>query len=298
MKLTQEQEQEIALAKHELTTKQARQAVKRLAALDAQVDSVQVRYLYGQALQADHQYTKAWRLIENDHEFYLANTQRQHFYLSVMLDNQLFISARLFANQLADQNMIADIQEAENQALATESATIAAREKNFYHLGDNSLHVQQERFEEAAKLPLANYLKAAQFVIRDPYVHPLLRSSVIQDLANLKIDRQLTFYWLDGQEYTVNPAKLKPLDQIPVVSRIISRLEAKYSQDDPLSFQSFIQTFHLQLILLYPRIEETIVDEDAWYEVLTSYSSTDNSDLIQQTYAWQRKLMKIIQKLM
>lgn len=298
MKLTKEQEKEVTLAKKELASKQAHQAVKRLAALDDQVDDKQLRYLYARALIADQQYTKAWRLVENDQDFYIADKERQSFYLRLILHNQLFITARLFATKVGSQAMIAMITHAEQEARLTEAATIRAREKNFYHLGDRPLRGQQERFEEAAKLPLANYIKAAQFVIRDPYVHPLLRSSVIQDLANLQVDQEMTFYWIDEQEYRVNPGKLKALDKIPVVVSIIDRIQDKYGQDDPLSYQSFIQQFHLQLILLYPRIEETIVDEDAWFDVLTSYSHTGNTDPIKNAYAWQSKLMKIIQKLM
>lgn len=298
MELTKEQKHEIELAKKEIADKKPHQAIKRLAALDQQIDKPELRYLYAQALMLAKQFTKSWRLLDNDHNFYLQHPEKQNFYLDVMLKNQLFITARLFAKEAHANPMLNKIEAAEVNADHSESATIASRERNFYHLGDTPLRVQQERFEEAAKLPLANYLKAAQFVIRDPYVHPLLRSSVIQDLANLKIDQGMTFYWIDEKEHEVNPAKLQPLDEIPVVEDIIKRIQQKYGQDDPLSYQSFIQQFHLQLILLYPRIEETIVDEDAWLKVLTSYSTTDNSETIKTAYAWQMKLMKIIQKLM
>lgn len=298
MKLTQGQQHELELAQQEMDNHQSHQAVKRLAAIDEEVDDDHLRYLYAQALMMDQQYTKAWRIIENDHDAYVNDPARQSFYLHVMLQNQLFITARLYANQLANGSMEEQIKAAEEQALQNESATIQAREKNFYHLGDRPFQGQQERFEEAAKLPLANYLKAAQFVIRDPYVHPLLRSSVIQDLANLHVDRQMTFYWIDEQEHTVNPGQLLPLDKLPVVRRMMQRLQDKYAQSDPMSYQSFVQQFHLQLILLYPRIAETITDEDAWFQVLTAYSRTDNTSRIKRAYEWQAKLMRIIQKLM
>lgn len=298
MKLTKEQQHEVEVAQQEIKNHQPHQAVKRLAAIGEEVDDQQLRYLYSQALMADQQYTKAWRLIENDRDAYIDEQSRQSFYLAVMLKNQLFINARLFANQLANDAMIKQITMAEENALQTEIATIEAREKNFYHLGDRPFCDQQERFEEAAKLPLANYLKAAQFVIRDPYVHPLLRSSIIQDLANLKVNREMTFYWLDEHEYSVNPGRLKPLDKLSVVANIMQKLQERYAQHDPMSYQSFVQQFHLQLILLYPRIAETITDPDAWFQVLTSYSHTDNAERIKEAYAWQAKLMRIIQKLM
>lgn len=298
MKLTEKQQHEIELAQQEINNHQPHQAVKRLAPIDEEVDDQHLRYIYAQALVADQQYTKAWRLIEDDRAAYFNDQEHQLFYLDVMLKNQLFISARLFANQLGDNRLIAIVSKAEEHATQTESATINARENNFYHLGDRPFRGQQERFEEAAKLPLANYLNAAKFVIRDPYVHPLLRSSVIQDLANLKVNEEMTFYWIDEQEHTVNPGKLLPLDQIPVVIRMMRRLQDNYAQSNPMSYQSFVQQFHLQLILLYPRIEETITDGDAWFQVLTAYSRTDNTSRIKLAYDWQAKLMRIIQRLM
>ena len=151
---------------------------------------------------------------------------------------------------------------------------------------------------ELPVLPLKQYLIGAKFLVRDPFVNPLIRSSLMQMLQRLHLTGKIMIYWLDEREHLIDLAKLSDVESIPVVSQVEKMIKRDFSQQDPLSYQMFNQEFHLQLAYLYPLVELAISDAGAWYQALTAYSkSTDQDQDVILAKQWQNQIARLAQQL-
>ena len=175
--------------------------------------------------------------------------------------------------------------------------TLQTRLRDFYHLGDYSLEEQQSRLQAAFKLPLNEFITGAKFLLRDPYTHPLVKSSLVELLSKLRVADPVTVYWLDKKEYTVVPADIQPLNLLPVVSEGKRLITEKCGNQNPQTEKMAIQEFQLQVMFLYPRINQIIKDIDEWTDVLIARIEGKKVATNTVSSTWQERLGKQIDEL-
>ncbi|WP_276859852.1 hypothetical protein [Limosilactobacillus ingluviei] len=269
-------------------------AVQELQTLYEQTDDFAVNRELTRALLAVEQYGTALTIANEQRAAYLTSADLQEQLLTIELANHGFIRARQLAWQLPTPRQGA----AQAQIAATEATlktrapqTLHTRLQHFYHLGDGGLLTQQRRFAEALRLPLAEFIQGSRFVLRDPFVKPLVKSTVVQSLVQLKVDQELTMLWLDDHEYPFTPAACLPLEAMPVVQVGYAELAKRFANSDPLTYQARLQTFNLHLALLYPFVDKAMIDPDRWIDEMSQPhqgpAATSTEKMIR---CWQRRL--------
>lgn len=258
-----------------------------------------VRYL-ARTLYFDHQYvcgmTYVWQAAD---DFYL-NQEWASLALQLLLKSQYFIRARLFVangSQKWQKEFNKRVETAERYAEGRYQETINESLKKFYHIGDVPVSGQKMRLEEAYHLPLAKFLKGAQFVLRDPFTHPLVRANIIDVLREIGVNKQLTYYWLDGKEYQVNPAELQPIGAIQEVKAVRKVISDRLKNDNPQLYNAALQQFNLQLMLLVPRIGMIITSPMAWADYLIARLTGDTCQVSEEVIKWQQLITEQIEKL-
>ena len=149
----------------------------------------------------------------------------------------------------------------------------------------------------AFKLPLNEFITGAKFLLRDPYTHPLVKSSLVELLSKLQVADPVTVYWLDKKEYTVVPADIQPLNLLPVVSEGKRLITEKCGNQNPQTEKMAIQEFQLQVMFLYPRINQIIKDIDEWTDVLIARIEGKKVATNTVSSTWQERLGKQIDEL-
>lgn len=275
------------------------EAARQFGKLYDQVDEFVINRQLVKALYEDQQYAEADAYASEHLNDYAQSKELMQQLLDVELANQCFIDVRIQLAALPKwhDEFINQVQEAEKRQITNYQATVRTQLQRFYHLGDVSFNEQQQRFKEALHLPLEQYLTGARFLLRDPFVNPLIRSSIMQILQKLRLTGKIKMYWLDDQEHEIDLATLPSVEKMPQVVQIEKRLGKDFAHD-PTSYQMFMQEFRLELTFLYPLIDQAIPNADAWYQALTAYSqSSDHDKAVMRAKEWQEQIARLAQRL-
>ena len=218
----------------------------------------------------------------------------------LMLHNQSYMAARQFIVELPTtwQNTLRrDVEETEMVAGQKYRATIHTLLRSFYHLGDCSLSEQQERLSEAQQLPLNDYLIGAQFLLRDPFTHELIKASIIDTLRQAAVNKVVTLRWIDKRDYQINPSRLQAIDDLLTVKELRQELNRRLGSKNPTQFQLASQELQLQLMILYPLIDEKITSPAEWIDYLIDTISGNEEGEKTPLARLQDSLTKIIDDL-
>ncbi len=255
------------------------------------------RILVG-TLYEDQQFSLANVYLEDFLDDYLNTEELFKLAINVLLKNQNFIYAREMTNFSDPRWQNWAIDEISNQELSTRSQMSATQKtlmQSFYHLSDGNFAKQRSRFESSFKLPLHEWWSGVKFLLLDPYINPLIRSSLIETAQKLVIDEKVDFYWIDKKIYQVNPSKLKPLLQVDEYIKLKKMLDDELGSDDPLAGEMLTANLRMQTSILYPKISAGIFELRNWIdEMINQYQGADK---ISRMSDKQRKIFEQIEKL-
>lgn len=250
--------------------------------------------IYVQALMKEQQYREAFEEALHYEKQYRKDDQVFQLWIQILLKNSLFIPARIALTQL---QTTADAKAVEKQIIALEQdaklnqvATLQKKLSNFYHIGDQSMLQQRTSLSDADELPLDEYLKGAQFVLRDPFVKPLIRTAVLRTLSDLGVQQKVKFIWLDGHEHEISPAAIPSLKNTKAFQEVLHRLNEKLGQDNPTALQQLQNRFDIQAMILFPYINETIQKPAVWTAVLLGDSAGIDVKEFQKVNQQQRQI--------
>lgn len=260
------------------------------------------RYL-ASSLRHDQQYLAAEQIASENEQAFLVSQEWFEERLTIALKNQLFIPARQWCTLPPEQTWrqagVATVMAAEERSRQTLGATQRVIEKQFYHLGDSSLAEQRRRIRQAYQLPLDAFLRGVQYLLVDPFLAPLLRSTLLEDLYRLQVTMTVKLQWLDGQIYTVDTTTLRPMASSPAVKRALAYLDNQFAQSNPSLVDNVRQTLNLQLMLVYPFADKILTCPEAWIDYLVGqpWKNSVTPAQAQHLETWQNRLGKHLQGL-
>ncbi|WP_302117299.1 hypothetical protein [uncultured Limosilactobacillus sp.] len=271
-----------------------------LEGLVTEVDDSEVGRLTIIALYHTQQFTRACTYLFEYLEVMFDDFTDAQIAISILVQNELFILARQVISSLSQwqDELLSLVVAGEEKSRQEYQETLQARLRDFYHLGDYSLTEQQSRLQAAFKLPLNEFITGSKFLLRDPYTHPLVKSSLVELLCKLQVNDPVTIYWLDKTEYTVIPADLLPLNGLPIVAEGKRLISIKCGNQNPQTERLANQEFQLQVMFLYPRVEQTIVDIDEWINILIGRIEGKTIEEKSDAAKWQSRLGEQIDELM
>ncbi|MBC8744963.1 hypothetical protein H5W18_10345 [Lactobacillus sp. Marseille-P7033] len=298
--MNEAQQDKYLQAKKSVDEEQWQDASEILEELVTEVDDSEVGRLTIVALYHTQQFTRACTYLFEYLEVMFDDFTDAQIAISILIQNELFILARQVISSLSQwqDELLSLVVAGEEKSQQEYQETLQARLRDFYHLGDYSLTEQQSRLQAAFKLPLNEFITGSKFLLRDPYTHPLVKSSLVELLCKLQVNDPVTIYWLDKTEYTVIPADLLPLNGLPIVAEGKRLISIKCGNQNPQTERLANQEFQLQVMFLYPRVEQTIVDIDEWINILIGRIEGKTIEEKSDAAKWQSRLGEQIDELM
>lgn len=298
--MNEAQQDKYLQAKKLVDEEQWQDASEILEELVTEVDDSEVGRLTIIALYHTQQFTRACTYLFEYLEVMFDDFTDAQIAISILVQNELFVLARQVISNLSQwrDKLLSLVVAGEEKSRQEYQETLQARLRDFYHLGDYSLTEQQSRLQAAFKLPLNEFITGSKFLLRDPYTHPLVKSSLVELLCKLQVNDPVTIYWLDKTEYTVIPADLLPLNGLPIVAEGKRLISIKCGNQNPQTERLANQEFQLQVMFLYPRVEQTIVDIDEWINILIGRIEGKIIEEKSGAAKWQSRLGEQIDELM
>lgn len=257
------------------------------------------RYLVA-SLYHDEKYLIAEQYAAEQDAVYLESADAFQLRLDVALKNQQFIFAREFcelpAAQAWRETGLTQIEAAEVASRQTLGETQRVLARQFYHLGDVDFAEQQQRLLHARQLPLPEFMQGVQYLLVDPFLHPLMRATLLEELLRLHATQTVQLHWLDDQTYSVDTRQLKPVGASRAAQIMQHYLHENVEQQNPMLMANISQTITLQLMMLYPFIDKIIKNPVAWVQIVAQQSVTDQADdaELEEINVWQDRLNRFM----
>lgn len=270
--------------------KRATVILKKIIDKSSQPDG-QVNVMYLKALYMSNQFETAYKFLSEDPNEFYSNAETQELAVKVLIANHNFIEARMTLNKMGrNQALFKQLKTAEIDAENNQSQTNEQLLNSFYHMGDQNIWDQQKVLQNAEKLPLNMYLKGVKLVLRDPFIKQIIKSSIVENMISLKINEELTIYWIDDQEHQFLPSKLEPLEKDKLSIKLIKMLKSDF-KDKPTEFINYMKILQLQLLYLIPFTDKIITDQRVWLDVLEGQADLSQS-LAKDAQHWQNIITK------
>lgn len=278
-------------------------AASRFEAVYADEQTPELNRELVDSLYHNEQYLVAEQYAAEMDGAYLASQIDFDLRLAVALKNRQFIFAREFcalpaAAKWREQG-VERIAQAEADSRTTLATTQRLLAKQFTHLGDVSFGEQRQRLEQARQLPLKEFMQGVQYLLVDPFLHPLMRATLLEELLRLRVKATVKLQWLDDQLYTIDTTDLQPVNASRAAAGIRSYFQEDLGQRDPMTAANAQQTVTLQLMMLYPFIDKVVTQPTSWArlvageDLLPTVTAAEKADMI----AWQQRLNRFMAEL-
>ncbi|GAK47251.1 BS_ysoA related protein with TPR repeats [Secundilactobacillus oryzae JCM 18671] len=254
------------------------------------------------AYYLNQQYEEAERIILEKLDVYLNDETNFAFLTAVFLKSESFILLRelLGSTKLSvdvKQRALDKLQQAEVKS-QTELVEFQHQVLNeFYHMADQPVITQINRFQLARKLPLSDWLKGTQFLLLDPFIHPIVRASLLESIEKMKLTNQFQFYWLDETSHEIKGSELQPLSKMQSFKAMMQALDESIAKKDPILGAQLQEELRLQAMYLYPYTNKVINDPQLWVNHLVHVYDADESLPVDNLKLanirnWQEKLQE------
>lgn len=278
--------------------------------IEANLDEIQINsklnYFFVLSLFQTKHYVEGLKYANDAVDFYMQDEQGRELYFSLMLACQDFLDAHRFLGVL-HKHHFEDLQEFEAKLMTAESEarkqsqTLNQRLKKFYHIGDLAIVAANKALEAAKELPATEYFQAAQFIFVDPFVHPLIRATVLENVVLMGQQGTISYYWLDKQNHDVVLDDLKGILDNPANQKLTDSLQKKLANRDPIMLTGISKEKDLYLSYVYPFADQVFSDPNRWVEYwLDEYYGRIHQDgeATPSIEKWQRKFKDFTQQIL
>ena len=296
--ITPETQALIDRAQLEMKQENWHDAAETLADLYESLQTFDINNRLVTALFMDKQYQLASSYADDFLAEYLDDETHFRMIVALAVQNQSFVYAQqlamLWDDEQTQSEILDEIRTAENHAKETMATTLATISRQFYHMSDYDLDAQRNRYEAARRLPVADFVIGAKFLLVDPFALPLIRATLLEDLQKLDIQEPVQYRWLDEQLYTIRLDQINPLTSSEVFEKIATLIDDRLGQEDPVALEMLAHQMRLELTLLYPQTDDVIIDADSWVDSSLDryYGQSNHTEVGLQKY-WHDKVNEI-----
>ncbi|MGX7417654.1 tetratricopeptide repeat protein [Carnobacterium gallinarum] len=250
-----------------------------------------VNTFYVTALYQTGFYQEAKELAEDKRSFYENEEQLYAFYTSILIRAHYFLQAEAIIKKQLNrkdkqldrvtwQSLMGFSKEEQKNMQIKEEKRIQDILKRASMIGDKTYQEQSVLLNELETVSIKDYLIIAKLLLVNPYVNGLIKATLLEYLVNEKIDEDLAISWFQ-QERKVNPSQLLPINKIPTVRLALQLLEEQLGVDNPTLYEVVCQEAQVHFILLYPFIEEVIVEPRTWVSLYRKHYDLNYQDEVE-----------------
>ncbi|KRM68675.1 hypothetical protein FD06_GL000994 [Apilactobacillus ozensis DSM 23829 = JCM 17196] len=233
-----------------------------------QLDLINIQLV--KLLYKEHRYQEAFEYITLNPNLYLKNIELIKIFIEVLLNNHDFIFARKvvadFNDKLLKDKVILKISVAEKNYEEYFQKSLNSKVKEFAHLGNYEFSKQKSILESSMKIPLKYFVEYGEYLLLDSFVHPLIKSSIVDTFRELKLKININERFIDKKVRELNVYGLSKLESMLSYRNIISIVNESCLKNDPTSKMMFLQYLRVNLMIIYPFNDEIIKNYKLWFE--------------------------------
>lgn len=216
--------------------------------------------------------------------------------------NILVQMVRKRRESLISESLILDIEQrlrsAENRYSRIHEEDLKKQEKELLSLVVEKIELQVKKIKEMSNMPLENYLRVADNLLLNPYLHPMLKVEIANNLVMLSIDKEVSInFW--GEIKNFNPINLKPILLMDKFLEVKDLIDKNSSEDTQTEYEKKISELSLEISMLYPFTDEIIDDPKIWAnEFLRRWNpenETNNEKTPVKVTDWFNKFDKMLE---
>ncbi|MCK8624711.1 hypothetical protein [Apilactobacillus xinyiensis] len=236
-------------------------------------DEVQLNFINCEIVNLlfkEKRYREAKKYILLNPDVYLLNVDNIKLFVKVFLENADFILLRKTVTSFNDEKLKHEIfNEINVYELNYEKQfhdSLQSKVREFAHLGNYEFFKQKEILEASMKLPLDYFVKYGKYLLIDPFVHPLIKSSIVDTFREVNFKEIVSEYFIDGNVKKIKIANLKKLEETKSFKMIISKIDNSKLSKDPINKTMFLQYIKLNFMIIYPFNDILIKNINLWFE--------------------------------
>lgn len=278
---------------------QYHKAVELLTACYQKNATFRINYLLTQALAKTADYPAAYATAKDYPREYLANDDYFVQYIEcgcragAVLEIAMLLTGIKQFLTVNEQERFTRVIEHATAQYWKDSATSASQVVNqLAHCGGEGVLIQRQRVKAARALTPKEFMNASRLPLIDQAVHPLIRTTLIDDLRRLAVDCPVTIQPFTGAPREVIPEKLEALDDAPVTQYYRQKIIAD-GNGEPLALrlQRYAEV-RLKLMILYPFQDDVIDDYERWQIILLNQQNKLFGEEREQAYLLEKAIQQ------
>lgn len=246
-----------------------------------EIDDPEVSFCLSQAYYFLEQYDKA--KIEAD-RFFLTYIEKQSafsYYIDLLIKQNNWILAYKLAFKYQEFKQITKIKQAEEDYIFNNAEFITKKAQQFSNINAFAYNDAIELYQKAQQLPLTDYLKAAKYILMNPFLNQLIRVDLIADLEALNVNEEIKYIWLDEKIAQINPVVAQS-KKLLFQEKLADALKVKEASLDPVLFEQLKEQVLFHFELIHPQ-EEKIKDIYGYLDlIISAFYGHDILDLQQE----------------
>ncbi|MGR3741913.1 hypothetical protein [Companilactobacillus sp. DQM5] len=228
---------------------------------------------------------------------YLNNEEDMNLLFDIFIGAKEFLQANQLLNLIKNnKEIINKVRNAEIEYQKNNLLEIKNQEKDLMSLVIMPIGIQASKIRDMKHLPLNNYLKISENLLLNPYLHPLLKNEITENLIKLKINKEYTISFF-GELKKFNPSSLKSLFVSKKYIEIKELLKKKLETYSDVEYNLLLNEFSLYISMLHPFIDQIVTYPNEWIDIyLNKYEKKDikltqNGEMIEK---WLDKFEKLL----
>ncbi|MBA1434995.1 hypothetical protein [Bombilactobacillus bombi] len=232
-----------------------------------------------------NQVTKAFSYLENNWSDYLYKFVDSKLLIEVLLAQADFIGAQQVLVQVKWQN------QSKKEYL---QQLIIQQQVIFKHTHFKQIQGILQQILEILTLPLEQqvelvkrlhwlsfkqYLQQTKLLILNPYLHPIIKASVVEDLVKLQLNEKLPIsFWGEIRSFIPqNYFLIADLKSLHALREVLHNIDIKGELAETLDAQ-----VNLYAAMLYPYTDEIIIDYSLWITRILNYFGIETAQTLEK----------------
>lgn len=264
--------------KYMLAFKKYEQAYKLNPTFNLNRKIIQTLYLAGNITDIEELVSD----FEND---YLSNFKDASLIIKALISTNNFLQARQvvrnvhFSNEVGQiDNLNFEIDLAANKYLIEHRNNIKSLKERAKSIVIEPMAEQVNFIHQLKYLSLNDYLKNTELLLENPWLHPLFKSSIAEDLVKLKITHKMGIYYFD-KNTTFIPCNCPLISDLKALNYLKIDLNKISPNLSPIELNSVESELNLYAAMLYPFTDQIIDDPQLWIEVILVHFGIKKSAL-------------------
>lgn len=239
--------------------------------------TIYVNRIYTLILYTLGKHEEAYDIAREYKQSYLEDENQVFMYVRLLIKNRQFIEAEsVIQNNMEIDLVNKDKWEKINQELEMEREQLKLlferqREETkgkLREIENHSMFEQSEILKNAKKLTLEDLQEVAGNIFNHPFISGHIQRAFLELLIEKNDKNKYSFTWFNKIK-VICPNNLKSFDQEPIIFEIMQNLEMKL-QKSPSMIEGVKAEIISDLLLLYPFIDEVIIDVEYWVDTYIS----------------------------